>query len=137
MLILLAAACSPTVVAQTEECHDGPNRVAEPSAARFAGDCAKQGGSDCVAERFVSKVLAECEARKAGLAPGITSVESYLVYNHRLKTVIWVVSNTLATEGKGSERGEYLAVHATNGKVLERGGWGSAMAQVQSGKADR
>jgi hypothetical protein len=78
----------------------------------------------CKADAFMSVDAALCIARASGLAEGQSGLVGSLLYNYKLRRVIYSVQNTLHEE-PGRANGDVMAVDAITGAVLERGSWES------------
>ena len=100
----------------------GPEVAASRDCAN--GRAAPDDPAACVAANFMSVEAALCIARANSLAEGQTGLSGSLIYNYKLRRVIYSVRNTLHKEADKSD-GESISIDAITGAVLERGGWGS------------
>ena len=85
-------------------------------------ECNADGGTACAGSDFISEDAATCLAELYGLDRGILDYRASLVYHTGVKLVRWNVENTLFDE-PGSTGGDYIAIHATDGSLLEEGSW--------------
>lgn len=100
-----------------------PAPTPSQSATDASLDCEKGAGSDCKSTEFISKQAAECIAEADGLAEGMSSWKLQIFYDKRYTTVVWTVDNTTEDLGPDGISGDSVKIHATTGRVLDRGGW--------------
>jgi hypothetical protein len=105
---------------------DGTTVEIEDPLGTLQSECEAGGGSRCDLDGYtVTPQAAVCMAEAYGLAAGIAPWERSLIFNHDVKTVVWIVQNTTrSSEDIVDKEGEFLMISAATGELLERGMWG-------------
>lgn len=86
-----------------------------------ARDCELFGDS-CNADDFITRRAAQCIAELDGLEPGLQDWSYSLGYDEPLGTVRWRVE-MVAELGDDASGGDFVAIHAETGVVIDRGTW--------------
>jgi hypothetical protein len=94
-----------------------------PSATDLAEVCRTSGGSGCNPDQFISKNAASCIAQLNDFEAGLQPWRVALVYHHRFERVVWNVMSRLQDRGRDGYAGGLLTLDATDGVVLDRGGY--------------
>jgi hypothetical protein len=94
-----------------------------PTAESIAAVCQAEGGSGCNPERFISKEAASCVALSNDFELGLEPWKVALVYHHGYEQVVWNVMSKLQDRGSEGYSGGILTLGATDGVVLNRGGY--------------
>ncbi len=94
----------------------------EANVQEIEADCLADGGTDCDASSLITLDGALCLAAVHGLGEGIFGYDAWLVYHQRHGFPRWTVQNVLTADGV-LRTGEYVAIHGTNGGLVEQGPW--------------
>lgn len=86
-------------------------------------ECNADGGTGCTAADFFTVDAATCIAEQVhAFDRGISDYKANLVYHSGDKTVRWNIDNTQFDQ-PGHSGGDYIALHATDGSLLDVGNW--------------
>lgn len=94
-----------------------------PSAASIAEVCRMSRGTGCDPDEFISKDAASCIALSNDFELGLEPWKVALTYHHGFARVVWNVMSKLQDRGRDGYAGGILTLDATQGVVLNRGGY--------------
>jgi hypothetical protein len=107
---------------------DGGAQPAPPDAVELAvSNCmsATADASACDRSRLVTRDAALCIAKADGLSTGIAPWTASLVFQVKLRRIVWNVDSTTASSASGSSSGDSMTLDAITGAVLATGQWGA------------
>jgi hypothetical protein len=96
--------------------------VSPPTISEIETDC-EADGHDCSGQIVVTKAVAICIAKDAGMADGIEQRYADLHYLSRFNAPVWSVSNVRASSDDGESSGDTVSINAIDGAVLEQSRW--------------